>query len=467
MKIETNKVAAGEHGSVVGYLLFAVVVAASIAGVAGYLAQNLYLSSRRSDMINALQFSEGGAAIACFEIEKAFTNRSGTFLSNLMTNSAGAWTSNSSLSTGGMIVFDRTITAPFSNQAVYVQMRMTNASSPSMLTVISRAGVRGYTNTTTVDMAVQFGYGGAIISDAKGTTANGISKAVAQAGNVVIDGGAKGTTVIEGGILANGNVNVGLATVDDIQKQLYGTDKEIPDYTAEGSPDQLFDFTRFVLAAKASSNYFSNLTAFVNAAKSNTLEGIIAVDIPTKSGLPSLDEKTLPNGINIRGTLVFNFGPVWEGSDKIVNTATMNINPANLSGFNGTNPATWGSGYPPTYVNSNKHPANINLLAYTTNRYANFTHEDDLPALMYSIGILDIHGDANICGVLYTPSFVEIENKQDAQVQYIRGSIIGGAGVLVENGKASKSVVYYDPKALDKLATSGTKGKSVKVLSWR
>jgi hypothetical protein len=350
---------------------------------------------------------------------------------------------------------------------VHVQMKMTNASSPSLLTVTARAGVRGYTNTTTVDMAIQFGYGGAIISDAEGTTASGVSKSVAQAGNVVVDGGAKGTTVVEGGVLANGNVNVGLATVDDIQQQLYGTDKEIPDYTAEGSPDQLFDFTRFILAAKASSNYFSNLTAFVNAAKSNTLEGIVAVDIPTKSGLPSLDTKTLPSGINIRGTLVFNFGSVWSGSDKIVNTATMNINPANLAGFNGTNPATWGSGYPPSYANSNKHPANINLLAYSTNRYSNFTHEDDLPALMYSIGILDIHGNANISGVLYTPSFVEIENKQDGQVQYIRGSIIGGAGVLVENGKAAKSVVYYDPKTLDKLATSGTKGKSAKVLSWR
>jgi len=49
---------------------------------------------------------------------------------------------------------------------------------------------------------------------------------------------------------------------------------------------------------------------------------------------------------------------------------------------------------------------------------------------MYNIGILDIHGNANISGVLYTPSFVEIENKQNGQIQYFNGSIIGGGGIF-------------------------------------
>ena len=43
---------------------------------------------------------------------------------------------------------------------------------------------------------------------------------------------------------------------------------------------------------------------------------------------------------------------------------------------------------------------------------------DDLPALMYNVGILDIHGNANICGGVYSPSFMEIENKEDGNLQY-------------------------------------------------
>jgi hypothetical protein len=82
---------------------------------------------------------------------------------------------------------------------------------------------------------------------------------------------------------------------------------------------------------------------------------------------------------------------------------------------------------------------------------------------MYNVGILDIHGPANICGVVYSPSFMEIENKQDGQIQYFKGTLIGGGGILLENNKRATTIVSYDPNALDLLATSGGKGKSLKV----
>lgn len=235
---------------------------------------------------------------------------------------------------------------------------------------------------------------------------------------------------------------------------------EIPDYTADGSADQLFDFNRFIAAAKASGNHFTNLTSFVNVMKTGvTLEGIVAVDI-AKSELPSLSDSTLPFGINIRGTLVFNFSAAYRPSDKIVNTAAMNINPANLSGLVLGNPATYTSGYPPVYSNPAKNPANVDLVS---RGFANFTPYDDLPAFMYNVGILDMHGPVNISGVVYSPSFMEIENKQDGQIQYFKGSLIGGGGILVENIRSGTTIVSYDSNSLNLLATSGTKGKSLKV----
>ena len=238
------------------------------------------------------------------------------------------------------------------------------------------------------------------------------------------------------------------------------TSAEIPDYTNDGSPDQLFDFNRFIAAAKASGNYFSNLTAFVNVMKTGVvLEGVVAVDI-AKSGLPSLSPGTLPFGINIRGTLVFNFSSAYDPSDKVANTAAMNINAANLSGLVPGNAATYASGYPPVYSNPAKNPANVNI---APQGFANFSPYDDLPALMYNVGILDMHGPVNISGVVYSPSFMEIENKQDGQIQYFKGSLIGGGGILLENNKAATSIVSYDPNCLSLLATSGTKGKSLKI----
>jgi hypothetical protein len=142
----------------------------------------------------------------------------------------------------------------------------------------------------------------------------------------------------------------------------------------------------------------------------------------------------------------------------------MNINPANLAGLVATNPATYTSGYPPVYYDNSKNPVNIN---FATTGFANFVPGEDLPAMMYSMGTLDIHGSANISGVCYTPSYMEIENKKAGQIQYFRGSMIMGLGILYQNKIAATSIISFDPPSLDSLATLSNAGKQVAVAYWQ
>ncbi len=255
-------------------------------------------------------------------------------------------------------------------------------------------------------------------------------------------------------------MNVAGGAVDYISEQSYGTSSEIPDYTDPGSPYQLFDFNRFIAVADATGNHFTDANDFVQAMSTGAvLEGIVVVDAPKDAKhFPSFDTKTFPYGINIRGTLVVNFTGNWKPSDKIVNEATMNINPADLSAMKPDDPTTYPSGYPPHYTDPSKNPANVDI---SSAGFQNFTADDDLPALMYNNAILDIHGNANICGVVYGSSFMEIENKHDSQIQYFRGCLIGGGGIYVENGQTATSIVSYDGTAMGNLATLGNRGKRV------
>jgi hypothetical protein len=143
--------------------------------------------------------------------------------------------------------------------------------------------------------------------------------------------------------------------------------------------------------------------------------------------------------------LFFHFGSEFSPTDKLINVVNMSINAADLSGLVATNPATYTSGYPPVYTDPAKNPLNIDI---SSRGLTNFSSADDLPALVYNVSILDIHGNANICGPIYSPSFAELENKQDFQVQYFRGPIIGGGGIYLENGHESKSIFCVAPQSL-------------------
>ncbi|HEY2952875.1 MAG TPA: hypothetical protein VGK40_09845 [Verrucomicrobiae bacterium] len=452
-------------GAMIAYLAIALVLTAAIAALAGYVVQNVQLSQRRQDMVNARQFAEGGAAMACEDLSKAYTNTAngGDFYKNL-TLVAPKYKKDGGLSTATQLVYNRTIKGTFTNADVHVRIFMTNSATPGDGRIVATATFGNVTQTSEVYYEIKFGYPAAIISTAQGDASTAVSKGTAQGGDVVIDGaGSKGDSYIDGGVIANGAINTNLCNVKSISEGLYGTSSSIPDYTSPGSTNQLFNFSRFIAAADKMGTHYTNSSTFMTKmAAGDTMEGIIVVDLPKGGSLPTLDQSSLPYGINVRGTLIFNFTGAWSPLDKIVNTADVNINKADLSHLVPSDPATYTTGYPPTFTDPTKNPINVDI---KPKGYDNFVAGDDLPALMYNNAILDMHGDVNICGVVYSPSFMEIENKAgDDKTQYFRGSLIGGGGIYIENSKASTTVVSYDADALDKLATSGVRGKTVRAV---
>jgi hypothetical protein len=478
MRIKIVHPASREQGSILGYLVIALVLLSTIASVTAYVAQTFQVASRRENMVQALQYAEGGSAIGCTDVQLAFKSTSGTLSNNLVT---AGYSLNTGLTTAQTNVFQRTITAPFTNQTVTAQIWMANVSSPPDVKVIGLATVKNITQKATTHLQIKFGYGAAIISDNPGTSETGISKSVAMDGNVVVNGDKTGPIVVDGGgglaILANGNVNLDPTyahiPASSVSANDYSTANEVPDYTNPGSANQLFDFNRFIAVADATpgpstagNNHFTNVATFATAvknAKGAFLEGVIVVNIKKAdmSGLDPTDFGGYP--LNVHGTVVFNFASDVAPTDKMINTTTMNINPADLSHLVASDPSTYASGYPPVYINPAKNPVNIDI---SSKGFANFTAGDDLPAMMYNIGIFDIHGNVNISGVLYSPSFFEIENKQDGQTQYFKGCLVTGGGIYYENLKHSTSIISYDSGVLDNLSTQGTKGKGVFAAYW-
>jgi hypothetical protein len=300
-----------------------------------------------------------------------------------------------------------------------------------------------------------------IISVNQGSTDTSTTKFSAESGNVVLNG-LSGMLVVDGGssgtILANGRANISpgstLTPANSVSMNNWGTAMQMPDYTS-------IDFGRFIAVADhtpngpspSKNNHFTNISTFITAARNYTnpitqaMEGVIVLDVwDSDKNLNNLDAKDIPNGINVHGTLFFNFlGAGWDPVfAKIIVTTPLNINAADLSHLVATNPATYTSGYPPVYQYPTKNPVNIDISAYS---YPNFANGDDLPALAYSTSVVDIHGSVNISGAVYTPSYMEIENKNTYQTQYVRGQLIGGYGMYLENiSSSSISVFTRDPK---------------------
>ncbi len=116
------------------------------------------------------------------------------------------------------------------------------------------------------------------------------------------------------------------------------------------------------------------------------------------------------------------------------------------------------SGYPADYEDENKIPSEVDI----SPEYENFVVDDDMPAVMFNNGVVDIHGAANVCGVVYGPSFIEIENKQ-ANLQYFNGAIYGGGGVYLQGSNKDDGiqVIRYDPETVDRLALQEGVGVSI------
>jgi len=458
MKITRTK---DEQGStMLGYLFLALVVLATLAALGSLVVQNLKFAQRRQDMVSARELAQGGAAICALEVEQAFTNGTGLFSSNLTKAVPGTYTKNDSRSSSTKWLYQRTITSPFTNGTVNAEVWTPNSFIPPKVKCITSATVGNSSQSSEVNLETVFAGGAAIISTAQGTLATGISKAEAQAGNVVVAGSASGLVKVDGGISANGTVNTQVCNVDTVSGNLYSSSGQLADYTNPGNPNQLFDFGRFIAVSDVTANHFTNFASFVAVQKTGvTNEGIVTVDLLDTETI-KLDPTTFPFGINIRGTLVFYFkGAGWAPTDKVINTADMNINAADLSKLN---PAAnkYPSGYPPVFSNPAKDPYKADI---TAKGYQNFQVGEDLPAYMYNIGWMDLHANVNICGAVYSPCYVEIENKQAGQTQYIKGAIITGGGAYIDNTLNAQTIISYDPKALRHLATSGTKAKAVRV----
>ena len=261
--------------AMVAYLVAALIIMATIAAIATYVQQNLKFSGRRQDMVNAIQYAQAGAAIACVEANKAYTN-GGTFISNLTSAACGPYVKNNKLTKGKQWVYERTISSPFTNQTVLAQIWWTNSASPTSARIVATATFGNSTQTAETDVEMNFSLNAAIISTAQGDTSTSASKGTAQGGDVVVLGGKSGRDIVDGGIISNGAANTNTCTVDIVSKNRYGTAFQIPDYTSPGSLYQLFDFSRFIAVADKSGNHYTNANDFVaKAATGAVLEGVV------------------------------------------------------------------------------------------------------------------------------------------------------------------------------------------------
>ena len=418
MRITSENERRDEEGSILAYFVILLVVAGAIASLGAYVTQSTRLSARRSAMIAAKQFAIGAAVIAARDLNTVVTNASSSSLGSKLMGLASAYTFNSGLSTSTNNVYQRTISSPFSNQTVVAEIVVPVGSSPNSAQIVTTATVRSVTQSATVNINMAWGYAAAIISVNQGTTDTSNAKSSGQAGNVAINGGSSGPIVVDGGpglaVLANGRVNYDTNYVNPpvsaYSMTNWGTVNQVPDYTAQGTANSLFDFNRFIALANATpggyspsgNNHFTNIATFITAAAAhgtnNPMQGVVVVDVwQSDKNQSDLTSGNLPQGINIHGTWMLNFlGAGWDPvSEKIIVTASININAANLSTLVPSNPATYPTGYPPVYTDSTKNPININIAP----AYANFVASDDLPAEIYTIGCLDMHGNADICGV--------------------------------------------------------------------
>jgi hypothetical protein len=497
MKIFPCNEKARQKGSMIYFFVFLCIVCWTTVCLGYYVSQSTQNTQRRANMISARKYAESGVLVACQDLNGALpTNSTATIPNNMVTAgyTVASWGSWSNL-------YTRTVTAVFPGAPVYLQIYMSNSPTPQFATVTAQSTVGPVTESETAVVTISFlgsqgGGGAAIINVNDGTMDTFATRTDAEAGNVSINGtGGAGPLVVSGAnagmaVLANSVVNVNPALnlpASAISQTNQNTVNQIPDYTAQGTANSLFNFNQFIAIANntlgpssTGTDHFSNLTDFItntmnlNPATNGALEGMVVVDIAANDpAINYLIPGTYANAggaINIRGTLFFNFvGPGWSSSNgRLQISCGVNINAANISGVVPSNPATYTTGFPPVYANSLMNPVNINVAGLTPS-YPNILPSQTLPALVYSSGIIDLHGPVDISGVVYTPNYMEIEELSGGQSQYIRGSVIVGDGIYVENVAvpASSTTISYDPNTLNNLATENNIGQEVEIAYWQ
>ncbi len=321
---------------------------------------------------------------------------------------------------------------------------------------------------------------GAIVSDMTPTGTSGSGETLARKGHIVFDleDGMYGHFTVFGDMLANGSMIHETTTLTDsnvdslldahdgeLLKDLVGTEDELPDFTDPGGDDQLFDFERYRAAAAAGAGQiFTSLNDFQTAMENansvgDKLEGITVVEIdPAVEGASPRITSAELSAINITGTLVFIFADGTSPSYELDIETTLNINAADLSGWNRNNESTYTTGYPGSYDDPMKKPSARDI----TPAFKNFTTTDDYLALMMNNGVLDIDDRTNICGAIYTPSYLEIDGFNSSScIQYFNGAIYTGGGICVQGQQNGVQAFRYDPNCVNRLQTKNGKGESL------
>lgn len=68
-------------------MILMLVIISGIAALASYVSATVQMADRRTDMITAIQFSQGGAAIGADDLNRALTNNTAALFVNLVGNS--------------------------------------------------------------------------------------------------------------------------------------------------------------------------------------------------------------------------------------------------------------------------------------------------------------------------------------------------------------------------------------------
>lgn len=491
MQFRTKRSREGGYAMVAGIMIVMVLVALSAAmtvSATGHHAKAM----RSTERARALALAEGAAAIVLTEMGDDATapvSSTGSFAVKNNTYTRTFTPFNASDGTT-----DVSVTYLTQSGSKYVPVVFKDRTKPvesySRVQVRVTGSIGRSERTIEVDLVEQFIlFQSAISSDATPTGSSGDGKNLAELGNIVFkDKGRPGQLYVAGDIVSNGgvfgefsssplsteNANGYINFAGTVQKDLSapGGEDPIPDYTSIGSQDQLFEFDRFIAAARAGAGReFTTIADFksaMNTANANGefFEGITVLSFNpnTEGSKPKIYPGDIPGGVNIRGTLLFNFPAGTDPFYKIYMICDVNINPADLSGLNLSDPSTYPSGYGLPWADNSKRPSAVDISGAG---FANFGADDDLPALMFNTGIVDQHGYTNISGVVYGPSFIELENK-DGKMQYFSGAMIGGGGIFIEgNSSAGNTVIDFDASTINMLSTANGKGKGLKILSWR
>src|SRR6266403_2197492 len=125
-----------EQGAILAYFIMVTVVASLIASVGSYVMVTSGIAHRRNDMIAAQEYARAGAVIACGDLNGAFTNKTGGFPGNLVSNFSYSVVSSSS----SLTVYQRTISDPFTNQTVVAQIKVPAVATSSKIAASATVG---------------------------------------------------------------------------------------------------------------------------------------------------------------------------------------------------------------------------------------------------------------------------------------------------------------------------------------